>query len=183
MGSNPRSLLDPEQIIQKVYEESTDRIRVDAEVAFPEDALEIAISQDDDSIRVGGGGPLVTATSNGPKTGLDVNLINPSGVDVNLLNTEGLTNAAKTPFVLNITMPLADTEYEIEVPDNTTIFFLKPRLSSLKLAFDLGQSAIQYLTVYKGSVYTVDNVRTDSVSLFVQSSIAGNIVEFHGWTL
>lgn len=53
MGNNPLSLLDPGQIIKKVYDDSSDRIRVDAEVtAVIAGAQEVIINAVDDNIAI-----------------------------------------------------------------------------------------------------------------------------------
>lgn len=70
------TLLDQQQVIQAVYDEALNRLRVDigANITLGGD-LEVFISHTDDSIRIGDGTSLVTTTTVGPKVGLDVNLI------------------------------------------------------------------------------------------------------------
>jgi hypothetical protein len=70
------TLLDSSQVIQAVYDEALNRLRVDigANITLGGE-LEIFIDQADDSIRIGDGVNLVTTTTVGPKIGLDVNLI------------------------------------------------------------------------------------------------------------
>lgn len=56
MGSNPKSSLSPGQIAQKVYDETNDRIRVDAEVNTQlHGDLEVSITDQEDSIQIGDG--------------------------------------------------------------------------------------------------------------------------------
>lgn len=70
------SKLDSNQVLPAAFDDATGKLRVDAQVtsniAGP---VEIIIDQTSDSIRLGDGTKLVTATAVGPQTGLDVNLI------------------------------------------------------------------------------------------------------------
>lgn len=74
----PPSALDANQVLQHAFEDATGRLRVDAEVTATIGDLELDISHTDDSIRLGDGTSLVTATTIGPDVGLDVNIINTS---------------------------------------------------------------------------------------------------------
>lgn len=77
MAKNPNpSLLDPGQIIKRAFDESEDRIRVDANITTTIGGTqEVLISQVDDSIRIGDGVDLVTTTAVGGDVGLDVNIL------------------------------------------------------------------------------------------------------------
>jgi hypothetical protein len=79
------SLLDQGQIIQAVYDQVLNRLRVDigANITLGGD-LEVAIDHTTDSIRLGDGVSLITATTIGPKTGLDVNIIAGGGGSVSV---------------------------------------------------------------------------------------------------
>lgn len=76
MGSNPRSNLSQNQIIQKVYDSDNDRLRVDAQYTASIDGdLEIAINSANDSIAIGDeAGNKVTTTELEEKVLLDVNI-------------------------------------------------------------------------------------------------------------
>lgn len=76
MAAPAPSKLDAGQILKHSFDDAAGRLRVDAEITADLVGIDVNISQDDDSIRVGGGGPLVTATTDSGKTGLDVNVIN-----------------------------------------------------------------------------------------------------------
>lgn len=95
MAANPRSLLDPGQIIKDAYDEANQRIRTDAVVtATIVGPQEVIISQVDDSIRIGDGSTLFTGTTVGPDTGLDVNVI--GGTITGELTVSGLRTAGRT---------------------------------------------------------------------------------------
>ena len=90
MGSNPRSLLSPGQIAQKVYDEVNDRIRVDAQYTSTlAGEIEIAIDSTEDSVTIGDvSGNKVTTTTIGSDVGLDVNVISPTGDKYKLVPVE-----------------------------------------------------------------------------------------------
>lgn len=108
--NSPYTSLDYSQVIQQVFDEATDRLRVDAVVTASIGEVKITdgtndatitqvgakygldvnvlndiyvdISHTDDSIRLGDGTNLITSTAVGPKQGLDVNIINALNVDI-----------------------------------------------------------------------------------------------------
>lgn len=71
------SYLDPGQIINRSFDKTSDRIRVDAEVtATIVGPQEVIISDIDDSIKIGNGsGTYATLTTLTGKNGIDVNII------------------------------------------------------------------------------------------------------------
>ena len=71
------SLLSQQQILQAAFDESVERLRVDAEVTAVIGQVEVIITDTEDSIKIGDGtGTFATITTVGTKTGIDVNLIN-----------------------------------------------------------------------------------------------------------
>lgn len=77
--------LDGFQVLKLVYDEAINRLRVDmgANITLGGE-LEVAIDHTTDSIRLGDGTSLITATTIGPKTGLDVNIIAGGGGSVSV---------------------------------------------------------------------------------------------------
>ena len=71
------SALDANQVLQHSFEDATGRLRVAAELVAG-GTSEVIISHVDDSIRLGNGVSLITATSVAGSIGLDVNIINPA---------------------------------------------------------------------------------------------------------
>lgn len=83
--NSPYTTLDASQVIRQAFDETKDRLRVDTEATITATGqIEVAISQEDDSIRIGDGTNLITATVNGATVALDVNIANSNlniGVD------------------------------------------------------------------------------------------------------
>jgi hypothetical protein len=77
LPQNPSiSHLNSENILQRAFEESDDRLRVDAEItAVISGPQEVSIDQQDDSIAIGDGSVLFTGTTVSGHHGLDVNII------------------------------------------------------------------------------------------------------------
>lgn len=95
--------LDSSQVIKKVYDSVTERLRVDAEVtASIAGPTEVVISHTDDSIRIGDGADLITGTPVDGKIGLDVNIL--AGSITGEFHQTGLNVAGK-----NTTMYVTDT--------------------------------------------------------------------------
>ena len=82
-----------------------------------------------------------------------------------------------TPSIQNVSIPLADTEVEITLPANTKTFILRARKNSrLRLAFSAGGTSTDWMTVPLGG-YWIESRRLVSDKVYVQSSIASNILE------
>lgn len=94
------TILDANQVIKRVYDEATERLRVDANVSATVGTAEVVISHVDDSIRLGDGVDLVTATTVGSDVGLDVNVI--GGVVSGTFTPTGLSTDIKTQAI-NVT--------------------------------------------------------------------------------
>lgn len=89
--NTPYTGLDQNQILQRIFEEDEDRIRVNAAVTVNTAETEVIMSHEDDSVRLGDGTSFLTSTTDGAKVALDVNVINPGdtivGTTVNTFNS------------------------------------------------------------------------------------------------
>lgn len=83
------SKLDANQVLQHAYDDANQRLRVDAEVTATIGEVECLIDQSNDSIKIGDGTNLITATTVGPDVGLDVNVI--GGVVTGNFTSSGLS--------------------------------------------------------------------------------------------
>lgn len=86
---NP-SRLDAQQVLKHAFDDVTGRLRTDATLSGDVVIGDIEISQTDDSIRIGDGTNLVTATVDGGKTGLDVNVINDITLDIDAASGDNI---------------------------------------------------------------------------------------------
>ena len=129
MGQGPNAPytdLDQNHILQRVFDESGDKLRVDANVTIG--AGELVISQVDDSIRIGDGTNLVTTTSDTHgHVGLDVNLLNAvidftsSGLRNGLQTTRMTVTSTVTAVPVT---PLANRNgISVRVMGNKTVYF------------------------------------------------------------
>jgi hypothetical protein len=112
----------------------------------------------------------ITTTVEGPKTSLDVSIVN--------------TAVAGVPSISNVPMTLADTEYSFAIPSGTKKLTFRTRTSgALKFCFTLGNSAITFLSVSPGSSYTLDGLNTStSLTLYFQSPKALETLEILRWS-
>jgi hypothetical protein len=76
----PPSSLDANQVLQHAFDDANGSLRVSVVDGSPGSGggIEIIIDHTEDSVRIGDGSKLVTATNVGGKTGLDVNIANPT---------------------------------------------------------------------------------------------------------
>jgi hypothetical protein len=70
------SSFDANSCIRKAFDDTTEKLNVNATVTASIGEVECIIDQASDSIRIGDGTTLTTVTTVGPKSGLDVNIIN-----------------------------------------------------------------------------------------------------------
>lgn len=86
--------------------------------------------------------------------------------------------------IQNISMPLANTEYTISLPDNTKRYQVRVRKHAAegKIAFISGDTSTNYWTVHRGTVvdsYTM-NLPISSV-FYMQTNKASQTVEVRAW--
>jgi len=90
---------------------------------------------------------------------------------------------ATTPTIYNVTLTSADTEYKQALPSKTKKFTVQCRTASdVKLAFTEGESGTNYVTIKANTNYYEDNVLAESLTLYMQSTQAGVVVEIIAWT-
>jgi len=89
--------------------------------------------------------------------------------------------AKMTPTVVNVSMPLANTEYGYNLPNNTKGFHLKLRSQNalLKLAFTSGESGTNYLTIPQNDRFDSFeyNMDLDNKTIYFQSPKADQTAE------
>lgn len=103
-----------------------------------------------------------------------------AGINSSILPASALLNAAA---VANFSLPLAATEYTINVPTGSKQFILQARgQTTLQIATTSGQSGTVYFTVHPYSFYAIDSVvGTIPTVLYVQSTKPSQIVEILYW--
>ncbi len=87
------------------------------------------------------------------------------------------------PTITNVTLAFADTESAIALPANTKRFILQARGNSqLQVAYAVGQSGINYWTVYPGGSMIEEDINRPATTIYVQSSKAGEVIEVKSWS-
>jgi len=135
---NPnRSSLDLQQILQRVFENDTDRLRTDAIATIEGGKFEVIISDIDDSIKIGdGSGHYVSVSNILTKTGLDVNIIG------GIVSTSGLSAGLK-----NTTMVVTDVAQKIPAIPLTNRNGISVRVLGINTIF-IGNSSVTYINGY-----------------------------------
>lgn len=163
------SRLDANQVIRKAYNDATGRLKVEGSFGSGGTPIEVIIDHADDSIRLGDGTKLVTATQNGSKVGIDVNLTN-----------DEISGAA----IYNIQAIAANTEYTFTLPANTKKFTLRNRQGyKMNLSFTSGSSGTNFITVSRGTNYSVENIHLlNDVPLYFRTNKPSSVVEILVWS-
>lgn len=102
--------------------------------------------------------------------------------DVLLVAINNQVFPATSRTIYNVTMTLANTEYNQALPANTKKLTIKCRgLYNIKLAFILNQSGVTYLTIPAGMAYSEDLIRPISLTLYFQCPAAAQVAEIVAW--
>jgi len=164
---NPnRGELDGTQILQRAFDESQDKIRVDSSVSVGSITGEVAVeidAADGDNIAIANedGSKKVTVTTIGGKEALDVNIANSIG-------------GISVPTIQNINIVSANTEQTLVIPSTAKRMTLQLRnVATLKISFVSGQSGTNYYTIFAGSSYEIPDLDlSSSLNLYYQASKA-----------
>lgn len=82
-----------------------------------------------------------------------------------------------TTVVVNKAVPIANVEISQALPANTKHFIIKSRLGGkLRLAYNLGETATNYLTIMPGNTFTSTQFYV-AQTLYFQSTKAGDTLE------
>ena len=99
-------------------------------------------------------------------------------------------DAARFPKIFNLTLTAANTEYNIELPENTRKFLAHTRDESIfRLAFESGKvagSVAPFFTVLANCRYWEDliqaiDVKEKAITLYFAGPNAGRIIELIAW--
>lgn len=91
--------------------------------------------------------------------------------------------------IINHTVALADTEFDITLPDNTKRFTIKVRDHSAKLRIgqdsgDTENATPKYETISRGTIWESGNVNVaDGYMLYLQSTKSNAVIEIKAWVL
>lgn len=87
-----------------------------------------------------------------------------------------------TPTIYNIDLTLANTEYSQAITNGAVKITLRTRLASnLKVSFTATESGVKYITIPPGASYEINTIRTNNLTLYVQSDVAANVLEIVEW--
>ena len=90
--------------------------------------------------------------------------------------------AGNTPTIYNVSVPLANTEVSQALSSSTKRFLIRVRgNANLKMAFTLGDSGSNYITVPHGCSYTEDSINFTG-TIYFQTNVAGQVVEILEWS-
>ena len=118
-----------------------------------------------------------------PVAGTDTAIVvalSPNGSPVSVSNFPG----AVSPVILNISMPVANTEYVITLPQTAKRLLLRLRNSSrCQFSYIAGQSNTNYITMSAGVVYQEGELNLSApLLLYIQCPKPAEIAEILYWT-
>lgn len=90
---------------------------------------------------------------------------------------------AKEPLIYNLAMPTANTEYSQAISTNAKRLMIRMRVKArAQICFVSGQSGTLFFTLEPGCVYSEENLDLEGVTIYLQSSVAGQVAEILEWT-
>jgi len=93
----------------------------------------------------------------------------------------GSTNPS-TPTLSNLAIPLVNTEVSHTLPAGTVRFLIRPRVAAkIQLALVMGDSGTTFLTISRGVTFSEGDISAASVTLYLQSDVAPNVIEILSW--
>lgn len=143
MAAPTPSKLDFQQVLQGSFDEATGSLRVDATVNIG--SITVALSHTTDSVRLGDGTVFLTSTTVGPKTALDVNVLNSLGIIIDstddnilVLGTEdgtktGTQHVFKIPSDLKLRVKDEDANTTLSTINGKLIDFNTTPIKSIQL--------------------------------------------------
>jgi hypothetical protein len=168
--------LDSNQILQRGFDESTDRHRVDAQVTVTAVDTEVEVevdAADGDNIAIANedGSKKVTVTTIGSIEALDVNVAN-------------LDITVDSPIITNVSIPTLATEQSFSIPAGTKRISVKIRGNAqLNIAYISGQSGTNYILVPIGTEYIEDNLNlTSPLTMYFQANKNTQVLEIITWS-
>lgn len=109
---------------------------------------------------------------------------NPLPVEVQgTINAE--SNPIRNPFILNIPVPLANTEQVITIPAQAMTFLIKVRNGDSRMlySFVAGQSGTQFATLERGCFYKETGLDLLSpLNIYFQTTKPNQVIEVLYWT-
>lgn len=93
---------------------------------------------------------------------------------------------ATTPHIYNVTLTLANTEYNQALPAGTKKYTIQERGgATFRLAFETGKVATPtepYMTVATSQTHWEDHIDLTGVTVYLADPTGGKIIEIIAWT-
>jgi glucose dehydrogenase len=202
----PVTLLDSNQVIQYVYDESTQALRTTALATIIGGDLVVDIdgvyaagtNPDPDNIgligHVRAASPgdsdqtnRITSITNGSIHALDTSIHHGDGSEIDSTNPLFVDTSitASSPTTYNVSAAIAGTEYSQVIPAGTKRFMAKVRSGDARMQFAYvsGQSGTNYTTVRVGCFYEEINLNlTASITFYFQTNKATQTLEMLVWS-
>lgn len=111
--------------------------------------------------------------------GEDILEINPDGS----INVEASINPVADPFIVNIPVPVKNTEQSYTFSDDTKKYKFKVRDggAKTKMAYVSGESGTNYWTISRGFIHEEVDLKITGKTIYFQLSKANQVVEITYW--
>lgn len=166
MALPPLSKLDQQQIIQSVFDEDARRLRTDATATISDMDIAVDLDPTEDGV-------FVADKDTGNKLKVEAD----GSINVN-------AGASKGPLIQTFNITTL-TEQSIILPVSTKKFLLKVRdyACSMNVAFDAGETSVDYLTVPRGCSYSEENLNLTTLyrTIYFKTNKINVVVECVSW--
>lgn len=87
-------------------------------------------------------------------------------------------NGSTSVLITNLSLPVQNTEYSHEFTSYLRQFTVESRNGGiLKIAFELGESGTNYLTIHKKTNFSISDLSFVGIKLYIQSSLNNDVAE------
>lgn len=170
MAAPDPSLLDLQQILQRVYDEAEGRLRTNAVATISNVSIAVDLNPSDDGVFIAD-----------KDTGYKLKVNSNGSINVNLTTTSG----TDTPSIQNVLMVVPNVENTIVLPVATKKFQLRVRgnTSKVQLGYEVSSSSTNYTTISRGCNYTETDLFLTTINrvLYVQANKANTLIECVIW--
>ena len=99
------------------------------------------------------------------------------------ITVENMTSIEATSAeIINLSTPLANTEYSQLLPLNTKKFSLRVRgIATTRVAWVSGETATNYFTIPPGCTMSEDLVKLDTITVYLRTDKPSQIIEIQAW--
>lgn len=91
-------------------------------------------------------------------------------------------SSADNLLITNLSVPVAATEVSLALETDVQQILIRSRIrATLQIGLAVGESGSNYITLKPGAVLTLDKMKLNSQTIYLQSDVGSNTIEILQW--